>query len=484
MSLSGFHLSVDSPPGPVRPPTPKRATAFDCSYPLEAVNMQPEYKAEYKPEFRPNKEVREYESVYYPAAASTNLQPWQYSPIFSTTNPPAYYSGDGYYPAVPPPPIDPWGGYHRQVQGPSTPLRSYSFERLNQPTGYGAASGGCPSSAYCVRSPNPSPVHTPSNSPVLNRSRFTPSPGSSPSLSRNPGTSRRINAVALPLPVKGGGAASKPPRPRPAAHRPPLHKSKTIDHSYLPPPLTLMHPPLDAGSKIPSLDSLYEQLKAFAASPEANAKGRAARVDAHLAADLAALVGDVTRARSASYSGASLSVRNQYHQVFLTAPLFSLVIFPRYFPSLFSPKLKSEERKKTLKKYFNLWTCRTRRRRWHAPGFLFSKKFSIGNWSVVCEWMPLAQRLHASDVFSVLPAALACFSLSIKLTRRRRRRSLFFQSKSTNASAHFNALIPIALLGHYHLQTSCFIIAEHYSISIIQLNIVQSVMLYDCTRVY
>ena len=336
MSVSGSHHSVDSSPGPVRPPPPKRATPADCSYPLETVNMQPEYKPEYKTEFRPSKEVRDYESVFFPAAASANLQPWHYSPIFSTTNPPPYYSGDGYYPAVPPPPLDPWGGYHRQVQAPSTPLRSYSFERLNQPAAYGAPSGGCPSSVYSVRSPNPSPVHTPSNSPVLNRSRFTPSPGSSPSLSRSTATSRRINAVALPHPVKAG-AASKPPRPRPMAHRPPLHKSKTVDHSYLPPP-TLMHRPLDAGSKIPSLDSLYEQLKAFAASPEANAKSRATRVDAHLAADLAALVGDVTRARSASYSGASLSIRNQYHQVFLTAVLSP---HPPQPPSPPSPTLPS-----------------------------------------------------------------------------------------------------------------------------------------------
>ena len=454
MSVSGFHQSVDSTPGPVRPLPPKRATAVDCLFPLESVSMQPDYKAEYKPEykseFRPSKEVREYESVYFPAATSSNLQPWQYSPIFSNTNPPPYYSGDGYYPAVPPPPLDPWGGYHRQVQAPSTPLRSYSFERLNQPTGYGVPSTGCQSSVYSVRSPNPSPVHTPSNSPVLNRSRFTPSPGSSPSMSRNAGTSRRINAVALPLPVKGG-AASKPPRPRPNAHRPPLHKSKTVDHSYLPPP-TLMHRPLDAGSKIPSLDSLYEQLKAFAASPEGNSKARTTRVDAHLAADLAALVGDVTRARSASYSGASLSIRNQYHQVFLTAPLSPFPPLLSRFAENFPNDTYQETNLRPCFQFVNLSEMRI------CGWLLFSTIFPCrrwnGNLSVVCDWMPLAQRLDASDVFSVAPAAFACFSLSIKLTRRRDTLFLFFLFSSFLLFLHLLHLLPFFLSFHFTVDAS------------------------------
>ena len=268
--------------------------------------MQPEYRSSVSKETAIRERERERDSLYYPSATKTpHLQPWQYSPIFSTTNPSStYYSSsaaDGYYPAVPPPPLDPWGAYrhlHAPSSAPFRTERTYSFERLNP----------LPSTCYSLRSPNASPVHTPSNSPVLNRSRFTPSPGSSPLLNRA-AQGRRTTA------------SSKPPRPRQSAHRPPLHKSKTVDHtSHLSP--SPLHRPLDAASKIPSLDSLYEQLKAFAASPEGAggvARSRTTtRVDAHLAADLAALVGGVTRARSASYSGASLSIRNQYHQVFLT----------------------------------------------------------------------------------------------------------------------------------------------------------------------
>ena len=269
---------------------------------------------------------REYDSVFSPATSTDPLKPWQYSPLFSTNLPSSSYysSGGGYCPVVPPPPADPWGHYRfpQPQHAPYPSYRSYSLERLNQPTGYSVAtsSGGCPV-VYSLRSPNPSPVHTPSGSPVLNRSRFTPSPGSSPSISRSVCNSRRMLPPSPPSLPPSKGTASKPPRPRPSGQRPILLKSKTIDCPTPPEPRTnSIYPqqrPLEAGSKIPSLDSLYEQLKAFAASPENNAPPR---VDANLAADLAALVGGVARSRSASYSGASLSVRNQ-PKVFLAWPM-------------------------------------------------------------------------------------------------------------------------------------------------------------------
>lgn len=210
-----------------------------------------------------------YDSVYYPPVAD-HVPPWQYSPLFNGTQMPmnaAYFPG--YYA---PQAQDPW-------HYPPRPFKSYSMDRLN--TTAVRVSPSLPA-AYFHRSPNPSPVHTPSSSPVLNRARFSPGP-----------VPRRI-PVPIPAPIPA--ASCKPPRPR---QRPPLQKAKTVDAgdcyaerrscddlrkicndgSVL---VQRPTPRMDSSTKMPSLDSLYEQLKAFAASP---------RVDAALAADLAALVG-------------------------------------------------------------------------------------------------------------------------------------------------------------------------------------------------
>ena len=201
----------------------------------------------------------DYESVYYP--------PWQYSPIFGP-NPPTY----GFNPQ----------GWTPVNYRPPTAFKSHSTERLNCPRFVQPP-------VYSFRSPNPSPVHTPSGSPVMNRSiRFTPSPS----------PARNVRRMPPPPPLPVHPATSKPPLPR---QRPPLLKSKTVDHppDYLPPEScshrsfddlrkitndgSIGHwntARMDMSSKIPSLDSLYEQLKAFAASPQTHPPPR---VDALLA---------------------------------------------------------------------------------------------------------------------------------------------------------------------------------------------------------
>lgn len=94
-------------------------------------------------------------------------------------------------------------------------------------------------------------------------------------------------------------------------------KAKTIDcpdRSFDCDPFQFQRP-LDAGNKIPSLDSLYEQLKAFAAStppptPTGSSLCRSSgRVENQLAADLAAAALEIVansplaRSRSATFSG-------------------------------------------------------------------------------------------------------------------------------------------------------------------------------------
>lgn len=186
--------------------------------------------------------------------------------------------------------VDSWMAYR-----PVPPYKSYSSERLNQQH---------PQVLYSFRSPAPSPVHTPSGSPILSRTR-----GSSPALP--PGRPQR--RMIPPIPPPKNVAASKPPRP--LRQRPALMKAKTIDcpEGFDNDPFQPERP-LEAGNKIPSLDSLYEQLKAFAAStppptPTGSSSCRPSRVDNQLAADLAAAAlemvanSPLVRSRSATFSG-------------------------------------------------------------------------------------------------------------------------------------------------------------------------------------
>ena len=282
------------PPFPTRPAPPNRI--YDCPYPLEAVNMQPDQFTHPSNGSAHN----EYETVYLsgpppppPPPPTDKSWQWQNSPIYGVNGSPQYYPG---YPYVP---LDPWLAYRPLPATP--PYKSYSMERLNHP-----------SVVYSFRSPAPSPVHTPSGSPVLSRAR-----GSSPGLplGRQVQPQRRM---IPPVPPPKNGPASKPPRP--LRQRPPLIKAKTIDFADGSCDGDPFHPqkPLDATSKIPSLDSLYEQLKAFAAAtpppppagPTPTSCSRSSRLDNQLAADLAAAAlemvanSPLVRSRSATFSGA------------------------------------------------------------------------------------------------------------------------------------------------------------------------------------
>ena len=141
----------------------------------------------------------------------------------------------------------------------------------------------------------------------------------------------------VPPPKTAVSAAGKPPRPR----RPPLVKAKTVDSSahdfFLDDPFQSQRP-LDSESKIPSLDSLYEQLKAFASSsgpvpppPASPSGGRRLMVDSQLAADLAAaaleMVANSPLARSRSATFSSFTGSTPRTKVFLSP--FS------FLPSLF-----------------------------------------------------------------------------------------------------------------------------------------------------
>lgn len=209
-------------------------------------------------------------------------KPWQYNQAFGQQQ-------QHWYPS------DQWSGYRSPAARQPQPTPSYGFRP----------------------SPAPSPVHTPSGSPVLSRAR-----GSSPS-------GRRMMPPVPPPKVCGSNvaAAGKPPRPR----RPPLVRAKTVDPSPLDSLLDdpfQSSKPLDTESKIPSLDSLYEQLKAFASSsggpvpppPASPSGGRRLVVDTQLAADLAAaaleMVANSPLARSRSATFSSFSARTKvFHSV-------------------------------------------------------------------------------------------------------------------------------------------------------------------------
>lgn len=230
-------------------------SSYDCPYPLEAINMQ---------QHQPDRNLN-YFNDHQTSAASTG-QPWQYNPAFGQEQ----QQHQHYYNSGPP---------------PRPPQRS------QQPTAYA-----------------PSPAHTPSSSPVLNRANRA---SSSP---------RRMPPIPPPKP-----SSLKPPLPR----RPVLIKSKTFDSGPPPPPSDYFYEdhfqsqrPLDPGSKIPSLDSLYEQLKAFVgdgygrsngrmspAPPSPSGSRRNLQVDTQLAADLAAAAlemvvanSPLARSRSATFS--------------------------------------------------------------------------------------------------------------------------------------------------------------------------------------
>jgi len=230
-------------------------SSYDCPYPLEAVNMQ---------QHQPDRNLNYFNDHPTAAAAASTGQPWQYNPAF--------------------------GQEHQHYYNPGPPPRPP--QRSQQPTAYA-----------------PSPAHTPSSSPVLNRANRA---SSSP---------RRMPPIPPPKP-----SSLKPPLPR----RPVLIKSKTFDSGPPPPPSDYFYEdhfqcsqrPLDPGSKIPSLDSLYEQLKAFAgdgygrsngrmspAPPSPSGSRRNLQVDTQLAADLAAAAlemvvanSPLARSRSATFS--------------------------------------------------------------------------------------------------------------------------------------------------------------------------------------
>jgi hypothetical protein len=274
----------------------------------------------------------EYEAVYLaglpppppPPPPPPTDKPWQWqnSPIYGANGSLQYYPG---YASYVHPVVDSWMTY-RPLPPTVTPppYKSYSMERLNHP-----------SVVYSFRSPAPSPVHTPSSSPVLSRARGS-SPGSAMGRPGQP-NQRRV-AAAPPIPPPKNGAASKPPRP--LRNRPTLVKAKTIDFADGCNDADPFQPqkPLEVGNKIPSLDSLYEQLKAFAAAtpppsaPLAPASPcpttRSSRtIDNQMAADLAAAAlemvanSPLVRSRSATFSGAPSSFAfNSRPKVFIALP--------------------------------------------------------------------------------------------------------------------------------------------------------------------
>ncbi|XP_045029455.1 liprin-beta-2 isoform X1 [Daphnia magna] len=315
-SPASHHLTalVSHPPHSNRSAVfPSNQHIYDCPYPLEAINMQSDYLMNKDRHFDhpPPNGNHEYETVYLPGLPPPPPPPptdkswqWQSSPIYGANGSLQYYPGFGSYVH---PVVDSWMGY-RPLPPPSTPppYKSYSMERLNHP-----------SVVYSFRSPAPSPVHTPTSSPVLSRAR-----GSSPASAMGRPIQPNQRRVTPPVPPPKNGAASKPPRP--LRNRPTLVKAKTIDFADGSSDCDPFQPqkPLEAGNKIPSLDSLYEQLKAFAAAtppPTACAApsppcARSSRtVDNQMAADLAAAAlemvanSPLVRSRSATFSGAPSS---------------------------------------------------------------------------------------------------------------------------------------------------------------------------------
>ncbi|XP_046640016.1 liprin-beta-2-like isoform X2 [Daphnia pulicaria] len=322
-SLPSHHLTalLSHPPQSKRLPSPFPSSQhiYDCPYPLEAINMQSDYQMNKDHQFdRSLNSHPEYEAVYLaglpppppPPPPPPTDKPWQWqnSPIYGANGSLQYYPG---YASYVHPVVDSWMTY-RPLPPTVTPppYKSYSMERLNHP-----------SVVYSFRSPAPSPVHTPSSSPVLSRARGS-SPGSAMGRPGQP-NQRRV-AAAPPIPPPKNGAASKPPRP--LRNRPTLVKAKTIDFADGCNDADPFQPqkPLEVGNKIPSLDSLYEQLKAFAAAtpppsaPLAPASPcpttRSSRtIDNQMAADLAAAAlemvanSPLVRSRSATFSGAPSS---------------------------------------------------------------------------------------------------------------------------------------------------------------------------------
>ena len=313
LSSSPHHLDAHLiAPLPARPAPAPPNRIYDCPYPLEAVNMQPDYQQPSQLSHPPNGvHHNEYETVYLSGPAPPTPppppaeKPWQWhdSPLYGTNGSAQYYQGYQHQYVQHPAMVDSWFSY--RPLPPAPPYKSYSMERLNHP-----------SVVYSFRSPAPSPAHTPSSSPVMSRAR-----GSSPALTMgrpvvNPPARRMIPPVPPP---KSGGVVSKPPRP--FRQRPTLTKAKTIDvtDGAIDGDPFQSQRPLDPASKIPSLDSLYEQLKAFAATPPPSSASsstpsachaRPPRVDNQLAADLAAAAlemvanSPLVRSRSATFSGA------------------------------------------------------------------------------------------------------------------------------------------------------------------------------------
>lgn len=209
-------------------------------------------------------------------AASELDSQWHNSPMFCT-NQTAHHTYGAY-------PYDPW------ANRPNYPsYRSHSLERLSQPF-------------YVVRSPAASPVHTPCGSPARPR-RPPPPPSKAPS--------------------------GKPPLP--GRQRPFLTKSKTVDCAD-------DARPLDASSKIPSLDSLYEQLKVLSGSSTPPAlPGPHPVIDNQLAADLTAVAlemvanSPLARRRSSTFSGSSAPHAQYYRPkvVFITRTLCKSRVYLR-----------------------------------------------------------------------------------------------------------------------------------------------------------
>ena len=283
------------------------ALIYDCPYPLEAINMQPDYptqQVESKDQHQ-SASGGHYDALYHMStgggSGSSNPllseKPWHYSPVFGGNSQPPppplpphgqpYYSGA--YPWVP---VDSWSAYR-----PLPPLPPSGQHQHHRPQ---------PQIVYTLRSPAPSP----SGSPILSRNR-----GSSPA---GPSTPRRMMPpVPPPKPIGIGGAAAKPPRPvRP---RPTLVKAKTIDipdssslEDFLHSDSALnfqFNRQLDSGSKMPSLDSLYEQLKAFASTGPSSGSNNQLATDLAFAAlgMVASNNNPLARSRSATFSSYSSS---------------------------------------------------------------------------------------------------------------------------------------------------------------------------------
>ena len=266
--------------------------------------------------------------------SSENLRhPWHYSPVFGAHAPPGAGGGGGVL----------------ERPRPTPPVRSFSSDRLS--------SVAAPSVSPCA-SPVPSHRPVAAAAAAASQ-RFSPAPSPSgprrlPAPALPPKPAPAPKPPARPRLSSAAAAAAGAPPPQ----RPPLLKGRTFDaleNTPPPPPeFTGRHqsfddlrkitndgswmsstPPafygysphfyhqqqhhhqqqhqpsfyyhqqqqqqlqqqraMDAGSRMPSLDSLYEQLKAFAAAPQTHPPPP--EVDALLSADLSALAVGVGRAQ-------------------------------------------------------------------------------------------------------------------------------------------------------------------------------------------